>query len=194
MRNKMKKLDLLNIEKRFKTVTGISYDIDVFPLENKVDFNTDKGKSKEFAEVFTPLNIVDKMILTIPHGGMTDKTKNLDMCAGHGQFSVRMLRKLNNDYNLDIVYYLKNYHYFNEIQIESCYKLMYIFGSYINLSIGDAMKLGELPYNHKGIWYYLDNNWFNVTNFVRELYEKFSNEYDINEEKIFVKKFKEGIR
>ena len=124
------------LENRFKIVSTLNWDL----------------KSREFAEVYTPLYIVDEMIQTIPVGGMTPTTTNLDLCAGYGQFSIRIVRKLhdaNANFNLDN--YLRHYHFFNELQISSCYKLLWIFGSKINLAIGDALQLGKLPGKAKGI-------------------------------------------
>jgi len=78
------------IEARFCAVTGYSGDLSQYPLEKSSEFATDKKKSRDFAEVFTPPHIVDRMLDAVP---FKDGSKNLDLCAGHGQFTIRMLRK-----------------------------------------------------------------------------------------------------
>jgi len=187
---------LREIENRFKIVSTLDWDLSRFPMkqEDSLEFHTDKNKSREFAEVFTPLHIVDEMLQTIPDGGMTPKTRNLDLCAGYGQFSVRMIRKLYNenpDFNMDN--YLQGYHLFNELQKSSCYKLLWIFGSKINLAIGDALELGKLPAKAKGIWYYKKglDTWINVTELVKRLFMQHRNgsSYKIKKEEQFVKSF-----
>lgn len=166
-----KKLQL--IEDRFKVVCGIGGDMTKYPLMvlDDVQFETDKEKSRTFAEVFTPLHIVDQMLDCVPQ--MSMKTNNLDLCSGYGQFSIRMLRALYAKHGsaLKVLEYLKAHHYFAELQLSSCFKLMWIFSTDINLFIGDALKLGKLPYNAKGIWYYLDalGEWVNVTGLVKAL-------------------------
>jgi type I restriction-modification system DNA methylase subunit len=83
-----------DIESRFKIVSTLDWDLSLFPMKKDKDkeFETDKGKSQEYAEVFTPLHIVDEMLMTIPDGGYKG-TRNLDLCSGYGQFTVRMLEK-----------------------------------------------------------------------------------------------------
>lgn len=184
-----------DIETRFKIVSTIDWDLSQFPIKkNGFVFHTNKDKSKTFAEVFTPIYIVDEMIQTIPDGGMTLSTTNLDLCAGYGQFSIRMIRKIftdNNYFNLDN--YLRNHHFFNELQISSCYKLLWIFGSKINLAIGDALELGKLPKKAKGIWFYLKpvDAWINVTGIVKSLFLKYKNgsAYNVKKEEQFVGAF-----
>ncbi len=180
------------LENKFKIVSGLNWDLTHFPIkkENSLEFKTDRDKSREYAEVFTPLHIVDEMIQTIPKGGMTPDTKNMDLCSGFGQFSIRMIRKLykdNRDFCLNK--YLRNNHFFNELQISSCYKLFWIFGTDINLFIGDALKLRTEAVT--GIWYYLDS-WINITKSVKNLWAVYKNgsHYNIEKEKRFVRAFK----
>ena len=184
------------IESKFKLISTLDWDLSVFPMKkNGIDFQTDRDKSREFAEVFTPLHIVDEMIQTIPEGGMTQTTRNLDLCAGFGQFSVRIIRKLyqthGNKFSLDT--YLQNNHFFNELQISSCYKLLWVFGTGINLAIGDALKLGTLPAKAKGIWYYLEplNSWVNITELIKKLFLKYKNghSYSISKKSLFATAF-----
>lgn len=187
------------LEERFKVVCSSDWNLSKYPLTDKddVQFNTDKDKSRIFAEVFTPLHIVDQMLDTVPQ--MTMWTRNLDLCSGYGQFSIRIIRKLvevhGSEFNVGK--YLMNNHFFAELQVSSCYKLMSIFSTAINLFIGDALKLGKLPANAKGIWVYLDalDEWVNVTGFVKTLFSKISPNkkaaliYDVALEEKFVKEF-----
>ena len=148
------KSPLVQIEDRFKTATGIKGDLVPFPLKKADDlqFDTNRDKSREFAEVFTPLHIVDKMAQTIP--SLANK-KVLDLCAGQGQFTVRILRKLAQNRRFDVRKYLRDSHFFAELQVESCCKLMWTFGQ-VNLAIGDALQLGKLPLNWRGVWVWLE--------------------------------------
>lgn len=163
------------VEERFKVVCGIGGDLSHYPLTSKDDiqFETDKDKSREFAEVFTPLHIVDQMLYCVPQ--MSKDTHNLDLCSGYGQFTIRMLRNLYLKHRgLNILKYLKEHHYFAELQLSSCFKLLWTFTTDINLYIGDALKLNKLPMNAKGIWYYVDDleQWINVTRLVKLLMVK----------------------
>jgi len=187
------------LEERFKVVCSSDWNLSKYPLTDKDDiqFNTDKDKSRIFAEVFTPLHIVDQMLDTVPQ--MTMSTRNLDLCSGYGQFSIRIIRKLLKVHREEfkVGKYLMNNHFFAELQVSSCYKLMSIFSTAINLFIGDALKLGKLPANAKGIWVYLDalDEWVNVTGFVKTLFNKISPNkkaaliYDVALEDKFVKEF-----
>jgi hypothetical protein len=179
---------LESIEERFKTVSKLKGDISKYPLTKKdgISFNTDKEKSRDFAEVFTPLHIVDEMLNVLPDKGMTSSTNNLDLCAGQGQFTVRMLRKLYeaSGRNLNIQEYLSEHHFFNELQLESCFKLLWVFGNKINLAIGDALQIGKMPENWRGVWLWMVSidSWVNVTSYVQLLCSR----YNIEEESLFV--------
>ena len=156
-----------NIEERFCKVTGYA-GLSQYPMHKSAGFATDKGKSKDFAEVFTPPYIVDKMLQSVP--GLSGSSKNLDLCAGHGQFTVRMLRKFSQENKgFDVLKYLKNKNFLAEIQLESCYKLLWSFGTGINLAIGDALQLAKLPHGWRGIWLYVEKAgvWVNITRIVR---------------------------
>jgi site-specific DNA-methyltransferase (adenine-specific) len=182
-----------DIESRFKIVSTLDWDLSLFPMKKDKDkeFETDKGKSQEYAEVFTPLHIVDEMLMTIPDDEYKG-TRNLDLCSGYGQFSIRMIRKFYKDdrSGFNLSKYLRESHFFNELQVSSCYKLLWIFGSKINLYIGDALKLGKLPYKAHGIWYYLDeiDAWVNITGFIGSLFQEFKNgvSYKVDKEVGFV--------
>jgi len=190
MSNKTRE-EVLNIfEDRFKRLTGYKGRFDHYPLmKHELDrFDTDKDKSRSFAEVFTPLYIVDEMIGTVENvGGMDQGNKYLDFCAGHGQFSIRILRMLYEKHGeeFDIGRYLKQKHYFCELQTSSCYKLLWTFSSKINLAIGDALQLGKLPKKARGIWAYLESidSWIDVSNFTRALFAKTGMGKNYSEEK-----------
>jgi len=179
---------LESIEERFKTVSKLKGDISKYPLTKNdgISFDTDKAKSRDFAEVFTPLHTVDEMLNVLPEKGMTSSTNNLDLCAGQGQFTVRMLRKLYEESGrtLDLQDYLAGHHFFNELQLESCFKLLWVFGNKINLAIGDALQLGKMPGNWRGVWLWLASidSWVNVTSYVQLLCSR----YNIEEESLFV--------
>ena len=139
-----------------KRITKSTGELSVFPLsEDIANLSINKEKSKEFSEVFTPLWLVDRMIGQVKFG--STNTQTLDLCAGYGQFSVRLMRYLYNTYNdFSIVLFLKNNHAFSELQLSSCYKILNTFGNAISLFIGDSTYLNKLPENAKGIWCYIE--------------------------------------
>jgi hypothetical protein len=157
---------LNEIERRFRKVTGYKGALSQYPLSKSSGFATNKDKSRDFAEVFTPPHIVDKMLDSVPN--LSSSTKNLDLCAGHGQFTIRMLRKFSQVKGFDVLKYLKTKNFFAELQLESCYKLLWVFGTGINLAIGDALQLKTLPHNWRGVWLFVENAgiWVNITKIV----------------------------
>ena len=128
---------ILEAEKRFKRTCKITEEISSFPLSNSIDnVETNKEKSKEYSEVFTPLWLVDQMIGQIKFDDANVKT--LDLCAGYGQFSIRLMRNFYNNFpDWDVVKFIRENHAFSELQLSSCYKLLNTFGNKINLFIGD---------------------------------------------------------
>ena len=141
---------LENIETKFLEVTGLSQDLSQFPITELVQFPIRKELSKSHGEVFTPLSLVDKMLLT--SNPQPDKF-NLDLCTGRGQFTIRMLRKFTQENpDFDINNYLTQYHWFNEINEDSCGELIHIFGKDINLAIGPAQELSSYPEDSSGVW------------------------------------------
>ena len=170
-------MNLLDIERRFKEVAGIVTNLAEFPLieEKNQQTETDKQKSDTYGEVFTPLWLVDEMILKIndseiPAGEKLFRAKTpLDLCAGYGQFTIRMLRCIFNTkggkFNLKI--WLKK-HSFSELQYESVYKLLYIFGNNTNIYIGDAQFLNTLDEKDKGILIHDGKSWINITKDVKK--------------------------
>jgi hypothetical protein len=162
---------LIEAEKRFKKTSNIKEDIFNFPLKNNIsNIQTNKEKSKEFSEVFTPLWLVDQMI---SQANIKDcDIKTLDLCAGYGQFSIRLLRFLYNNYSdFNTKNYIRNNHHFSELQLSSCYKLLLSFGVNINLFIGNSMYLNKLPSNAKGIWCYIENfgYWVCLTKTIKKI-------------------------
>lgn len=150
-----------SIESRFKEVTQLDADFSIWP-HTEVYRQVRRTEFKDKGEVFTPTVLVDKMIeIAKPKPNEV----NLDMCSGQGQFTVRMLRYFyNQDSNFNCESYLKENHWFNEINEVNVESLKYIFGENINILIGDArmikhMKTDETGKPLKGIWYFKNNNW-----------------------------------
>ena len=160
-----------DMEKRFLEISGIVCDLTKFPLtENDIKNNisVDKEKSDQYGEVFTPLWLVDEMILKSTVKKLYKCKSTLDLCAGWGQFTIRMIRALYNyDNKFDVYSWLKNNHTFIELQLESAYKLVYIFGIDINLLIGDALEIRKVikweGINYfDGYWKSIPKDWINV--------------------------------
>ena len=155
------------MEKRFKEIADL-HNIDLTKsLIRKSDYQiqqvkTRKEKSKKFGEVFTPLFLVDIMIL-MKFKEMTPETKTCDLCSGYGQFTIRMMRMLYNKFHMNVEEWLKNIHTLTELQMESCAKLVYVFGPDINLYAGDSLKLEHSDENDKGILFFNEETkkWYN---------------------------------
>lgn len=191
---KIKKSIMINtveeIENRFLEVSGIECDLSKFPLtpdDIKNNIKVDKEKSNQYGEVFTPLWLVDKMILKATVEKLYESKSTLDLCAGYGQFTVRMIRALANyDEKFDVYKWLKENHTLIELQLESAYKILHIFGIGINLLICDVLKIHKNNYGvdqWNGINYF-DKCWYNVP------YEWLKTEI-VNDEEIFVQRFLE---
>jgi hypothetical protein len=163
---------LLEVEKRFKETCGLTQDISIFPLTKKIaNLEINKAKSKEFSEVFTPLWLVDEMIGQVKFSDSNIRT--LDLCAGYGQFSVRLMRHLfDNHPNFNSKKFLTENHAFSELQLSSCYKLLNVFSPIINLFIGDSTYLNRLPEGAKGIWCYIETygKWVCLTETIKKIF------------------------
>lgn len=164
------------VENRFNIESGTCGDISSYPLHpdtSSAATKTNKEKSKEFGEVFTPLWLVDSMLGQVE---ITNKTTTLDLCAGYGQFSVRLMRRLFNENpkTFDIYNWVGSQHSFCEIQLSSCYKLIRTFGTGINLFIGDARELPKLPGIAYGVWVFIDamGGWVPLTKTIKELFHQ----------------------
>jgi len=154
-------MNLKDIEKTFLIHTGINDDLSIFPIKESKLQDQRINHKKEFGEVFTPLSLVDEMILI--SNPQPDKF-NIDLCAGHGQFTIRMLRYFTNNFtNFNLETYLRNYHWFNELNPESVKDILSIFPTYINIASGPAEELSKYPEDENGIWmkgyYHFDKQW-----------------------------------
>jgi hypothetical protein len=152
-----------DIEKRFKKVSKLdTINMEIFPLEKNskgMQVRTDKNKSAEHGEVFTPLWLVDSMLERINNTSWKDQSLTTeDLCAGYGQFTIRILRKKYEvlKEKFDIKRFFQETHLFIECQPNSCFRLMFVFSVVsvcIRLLIGDASKKGLLPdHAERGIW------------------------------------------
>lgn len=147
-------MKLEDIEQRFKEVTGLTeIDLTKFPIK-KEDYEiqspkTNKEKSKKHGEVFTPIFLVDEMI---EMDDINPNKKYLDLCAGLGQFSIRLLRALTNKYpDFDLDKFIAQKLFLNQIQKESQQKLKYIFSGKLNMYCGDAFNLKYSQNTDRGI-------------------------------------------
>jgi len=181
-------MNIKEIEKKFLEISSLSCDLTKFPLDEsdiKGVTKIDKLKIETYGEVFTPLWLVDKMILKAGVEKLHNAKSTLDLCAGYGQFTIRMIRALANyDKDFDVLEWLKNNHTFIEIQLESAYKLLYIFGTEINLLIGDALKIKEVRnwngiYIYKNYWKEIPSIWLqkNISCNEKEFIERINNDY-----------------
>lgn len=177
-------LTLEKIEQKFLKIADLNLDLSIFPIKQSSDtqVKTDKDKSKAHGEVFTPIWLVDRMILkSIKNRKSKLPETFLDLCAGYGQFSVRWLRLLKTIYDkknieFDVEKILKDKMYFSELQISSCYKLIEIFGiDNINLFIGDATNLNKLEdFKYRGIFIFSDKKqkWLDISLIIKVMYKK----------------------
>lgn len=150
-------MKLEDIEKRFCEVTNLNIDLTVFPIKECDNIKTNKEKSKKYGQVFTPIFLVDQMI---EMAELDPNIKYLDLCAGKGQYGIRLLRALTNKFpDFDLDEFMKNHLWFIEIQEESCKDLQYIFGENINLYCGDAFNLKYSEETDRGVLHFDGKNW-----------------------------------
>lgn len=171
--------ELCALEERFKEVVGLAGNLRTFPItaENHLQVKTDKSKSEKHGEVFTPLWLVDEMIERVSRRDIKDQELTTrDLCCGYGQFTVRLMRckyeALGESF--DLRGFLEDTHTFVELQPNSCYRLLSIFGKGIRLCMGDATKLGELPDEAlEGIWVWCESKarWSDMTAKVLKRFE-----------------------
>ncbi len=185
------------IEKRFKDVANLEGDFSLMPMpkEYHLQVTTNKEKSDTFGEVFTPIWLVDSMLERVSDYDWRNGNKTtLDLCAGYGQFTIRMIRKkfslMGNKF--DILKFLFEKHYFSELQLSSCYKLLFIYSCNINLFIGDSKELKSLPEDCSGIYYFKDG-WHSCTDKVKELMGEPKKKYLPNLEADFVAELEKFI-
>jgi hypothetical protein len=189
------------IEKRFLESTNLNVDLSKYPLIENVDLShpplenqqvtTNKEKSDLHGEVFTPLWLVDYMLDKLSdEEWQNQELTTEDLCAGYGQFSVRMLRKkyslLGESFKIDK--FLNETHLFSELQPSSCYRLLYTFGTDIRLLMGDVTQRSKLPDEAEtGIWVYRDK-WYDETEKVKDLFDSCTNSRVEENSKLFEKR------
>jgi type I restriction-modification system DNA methylase subunit len=179
-----------SLELRFKDVANLEGDFSLMPMpkEYHLQVATDKAKSDSFGEVFTPIWLVDSMLERVSDYDWRNGNKvTLDLCAGYGQFTIRMIRKKFEllGEKFDIKSFLFETHYFSELQLSSCHKLLHIYSPNINLFIGDSKELKSLPENCSGIYYY-NKEWIECTEQVKEIFGKPLKKYSAKAEAEFV--------
>ena len=155
------------IEKRFKEVTcleNLDLSIPHMPKSDNQQQKTTKEDYDNFSWVCTPIWLVDDMIEP-QMGNLTLESKTCDACCGCGQFSVRLMRKLFNKYpNMDVCKWLKESHTFTEFQFSNVAKLVYVFGTDINVYAGDTLNLPYSTDSESGILFfdYKLKKWHNL--------------------------------
>lgn len=173
-----------DMENRFKEVTGLN-DLDLstphFTKGENQQQLTSKSDFKNFGWVCTPLWLVDEMLEPqIPNLTLTSTT--CDACAGCGQFSIRLMRKLHDKFvNMGVVeekvnawiekVWLQKQHYFTEFQFSNVAKLVYIFGPEINVYVGDSLNMKYSGDNDSGILFFnaKAKTWVNLPNLLPNL-------------------------
>ena len=185
------------IEKRFLELANLDGDLSIMPMpkEHHLQVLTNKEKSDSFGEVFTPIWLVDEMLQRVSDYDWKNQEKvTLDLCAGYGQFTVRMLRKKFSvlGRKFDALKFLFEKHYFSELQLSSCYKLLYIYSGNINLFIGDSKELKSLPDECSGIYYHNGKEWISCTESVQEFLGEPKRKYSVKNETEFVE-FMQGL-
>lgn len=134
---------LEDMENKFKIISGLNVDMSNITEESLCQVATDKLKSNTYGEVFTPLYLVDQMVDRVIHKYKdTWRVNTIDLCSGYGQFTIRLLRHLTELHkDFDILEYLSQYHYFNEVQYKSIKVIFKIFSRDVNIFIGDARHI-----------------------------------------------------
>ena len=173
-----------SIEARFKEVTGLTHlDLSIphFSKGDNQQQSTTKEEYKKFGFVTTPLWLVDEMLEPqIPNLTLTSTT--CDACAGCGQFSIRLMRKLYNKFlGMGVVkdkvnhwiakVWLPKLHCFTEFQFSNVAKLIYIFGPSINVYAGDSVKMKYAKENENGLLFFNEKRkeWVNIPNLQPEV-------------------------
>ena len=177
-------MDIETSENRFKEVTGLK-DLDLstshFTKGENQQQLTSKSDFKQFGWVCTPLWLVDEMIE--PELGRLDfNSTTCDACAGCGQFTIRLMRKLYNKFrDMGVVkekldcwiqkVWLPKLHYFTEFQFSNVAKLIYIFGPQINVYAGDSLNIKYAKDEDKGLLFFNEKrkSWLNIPNLQPEV-------------------------
>ena len=177
-------MDIETSESRFKEVTGLN-DLDLsiphFTKGENQQQLTSKSDFKNFGWVCTPLWLVDEMIE--PELGKLDfNSTTCDACAGCGQFTIRLMRKLYDKFrDMGVVkekldcwiqkVWLSKLHYFTEFQFSNVAKLIYIFGPQINVYAGDSLNMRFAKANEQGLLFFNEKrkSWVNIPNLQPEV-------------------------
>lgn len=172
-------MEISTIEFRFKEVTGLT-DLDLsvrhFEKGDNQQQKTTKEQYRTHGWVCTPLWLVDEMLEPeIPNLTLTSTT--CDTCAGCGQFSIRLMRKLHDKFiKMGVVdakvnswitnVWLPKLHYFTEFQFSNVAKLIYIFGTSINVYVGDSLNMKYAGDNDSGLLFFnaKEKKWVNLPN------------------------------
>ena len=177
-------MEIAEIEFRFKEVTGLTHlDLSTphFTKGENQQQLTSKSDFKNFGWVCTPLWLVDEMLEPqIPNLTLTSTT--CDACAGCGQFTIRLMRKLYNKFrDMGVVkekldcwiqkVWLSKLHYFTEFQFSNVAKLVYIFGPQINVYAGDSLNMRFAKANEQGLLFFNEKrkSWLNIPNLQPEV-------------------------
>ena len=175
----MSKSRIEQIEQRFKNVTGLTHlDLSTPHFERGANQQqaTTKDEYKKFGFVTTPLWLVDEM-LEPEISNLTLTSTTCDACSGCGQFSIRLMRKLHDKFvkmgvpeqkvNAWVTkVWLPKLHYFTEFQFSNVAKLIYIFGTDINIYIGDSLNMKYASDEDKGLLFFnpKEKKWVNLPN------------------------------
>ena len=177
---------IVAIESRFKEVTGLMHLDLLVPHFSKGDNQqqkTSKSDYRNFGYVTTPLWLVDEM-LEPEMGNLTLTSTTCDACAGCGQFSIRLMRKLHDKFiKMGIVeekvnawitkVWLPKLHYFTEFQFSNVAKLIYIFGPNINVYVGDSlnMRFSSNENTESGLLFFnsKEKKWVNLPNLMTHI-------------------------
>lgn len=124
-------------------------------LENEIEGYNSLKKIQENGEVFTPPSLIEEMLDKLPKEVWKEPTKTwLDPCAGLGNFSVLILKRLMKglktwqpDEELRKKHILENMLYHVEMNPESVEKLQRVLnpeGKYkLNIKCGDFLSLDK---------------------------------------------------
>jgi hypothetical protein len=166
--------DIDTIESRFREVTCLpNVDLSQPCIPKSIDSRqkTSKEETKILGYVPTPLWLVDEM-LEPEIDKLALDSRTCDACAGCGQFTIRMMRKLKNKYpEMDVEKWLSESHYFTEFQFSNVARLIYIFGPQINVYVGDSLNMKYAKDEDKGLVFFNEKlkSWVNIPNLQPEV-------------------------
>lgn len=183
-------MDIELSESRFKEVTGlVDIDLSLPSIPKGLDSRqkTSKESTKTLGFVPTPLWLVDEM-LEPEMDNLDFNSTTCDACAGCGQFSIRLMRKLHDKFiNMGVIKekvdcwiekcWLQKQHYFTEFQLSNVAKLIYIFGPQINVYVGDSLNMKYAKENETGLLFFNEKRkkWLNIPNLYPEIEKRKDN-------------------